>query len=162
MRVCRSPWLIAAYHGLHRLCVPRHPPHAIARLTTKELTSRQGNPRHFRRLSIHVSKQSTRDDPHGPSSTTTTRVSTQNSDALQHQLFACSCDFSKSTIYHSFRCQIAAPLPCDAKFRGEPSIIARNLLLFKSMQDQPRPEKGSQSIQIFALFQPTPSRPRSS
>jgi hypothetical protein len=33
--VCRSPWLIAAYHGLHRLCVPRHPPHAFARLTTK-------------------------------------------------------------------------------------------------------------------------------
>ncbi len=34
MRVCRSPWLIAAYHGLHRLRVPRHPPHAFARLTT--------------------------------------------------------------------------------------------------------------------------------
>ena len=34
MRVCRSPWLIAAYHGLHRLRVPRHPPHAFTRLTT--------------------------------------------------------------------------------------------------------------------------------
>jgi hypothetical protein len=32
--VCSSPWLIAAYHGLHRLRVPRHPPHAFARLTT--------------------------------------------------------------------------------------------------------------------------------
>jgi hypothetical protein len=32
--VCRSPELIAAYHGLPRLCVPRHPPHAFARLTT--------------------------------------------------------------------------------------------------------------------------------
>ena len=34
MRVCRSPWLIAAYHGLHRLRVPRHPPLAFIRLTT--------------------------------------------------------------------------------------------------------------------------------
>src|ERR1700733_10303051 len=34
MRVCRSPKLIAAYHGLHRLRVPRHPPHAFTRLTT--------------------------------------------------------------------------------------------------------------------------------
>ena len=31
--MCRSPWLIAAYHGLRRLCVPRHPPHAFSRLT---------------------------------------------------------------------------------------------------------------------------------
>jgi hypothetical protein len=35
VRVCRSPWLIAAYRGLPRLRVPRHPPHAFARLTTK-------------------------------------------------------------------------------------------------------------------------------
>ena len=35
VRVCRSPWLIAAYHGLRRLRVPRHPPHAFTRLTTK-------------------------------------------------------------------------------------------------------------------------------
>jgi hypothetical protein len=34
-RVCRSPWLIAAYHGLPRLRVPRHPPHALARLTQR-------------------------------------------------------------------------------------------------------------------------------
>ena len=34
-RVCRSPWLIAAYRGLHRLRVPRHSPHAFIRLTTK-------------------------------------------------------------------------------------------------------------------------------
>jgi hypothetical protein len=33
MRVCRSPELIAAYHGLHRLRVPRHSPHALIRLT---------------------------------------------------------------------------------------------------------------------------------
>ena len=33
MRVCRSPKLIAAYRGLHRLYVPRHPPHTFVRLT---------------------------------------------------------------------------------------------------------------------------------
>ena len=32
--MCRSPRLIAAYRGLPRLRVPRHPPHALARLTT--------------------------------------------------------------------------------------------------------------------------------
>ena len=26
---CTSPWLIAAYHVLHRLPVPRHPPCAL-------------------------------------------------------------------------------------------------------------------------------------
>ena len=31
--VCHSPELIAAYRGLHRLRVPRHPPHAFCRLT---------------------------------------------------------------------------------------------------------------------------------
>ena len=36
-RVCHSPELIAAYHGLHRLRVPRHPPHAFSRLTTSLL-----------------------------------------------------------------------------------------------------------------------------
>src|SRR5215210_9192850 len=34
-RVCHSPELLAAYHGLPRLRVPRHPPHAFLRLTTK-------------------------------------------------------------------------------------------------------------------------------
>ena len=37
MRVCRSPWLIAAYHGLHRLRVPRHSPLAFVRLTTNSV-----------------------------------------------------------------------------------------------------------------------------
>ena len=37
MRVCRSPWLFAAYHGLHRLRVPRHPPPAFSRLTLIQL-----------------------------------------------------------------------------------------------------------------------------
>ena len=33
--VCSSPWLIAAYHVLHRLPVPRHPPYALSNLTKK-------------------------------------------------------------------------------------------------------------------------------
>ena len=32
--MCSSPALFAAYRGLPRLRVPRHPPHALARLTT--------------------------------------------------------------------------------------------------------------------------------
>ena len=33
--VCGSPKLIAAYHVLHRLLVPSHPPLALGRLTTE-------------------------------------------------------------------------------------------------------------------------------
>ena len=43
--MCSSPWLIAAYRGLHRLCVPRHPPYAFFRLTpldVKQKTSETG------------------------------------------------------------------------------------------------------------------------
>ena len=36
-RVCRSPRLIAAYHVLHRLLMPRHPSCALMRLTKKSL-----------------------------------------------------------------------------------------------------------------------------
>ena len=31
-RIRSSPWLIAAYHVLHRLCMPRHPPNALTTL----------------------------------------------------------------------------------------------------------------------------------
>ena len=31
--VCSSPGLIAAYHVLHRLLTPRHPPYALSNLT---------------------------------------------------------------------------------------------------------------------------------
>ena len=37
--VCTSPRLIAAYHVLHRLSVPRHPPFALISLT-KQVFSR--------------------------------------------------------------------------------------------------------------------------
>ena len=38
--VCHSPKLIAAYHVLHRLLVPRHPSCALLRLSSKFLASR--------------------------------------------------------------------------------------------------------------------------
>jgi hypothetical protein len=38
-RVCRSPRLIAAYHVLHRLLMPRHPSCALIRLTKKSSAS---------------------------------------------------------------------------------------------------------------------------
>ena len=41
--VCGSPKLIAAYHVLHRLLVPSHPPLALGRLTT-EISSARPRP----------------------------------------------------------------------------------------------------------------------
>ena len=40
-RICRSPWLIAAYHVLHRLLAPRHPSCALRSLIN--LFPLQGN-----------------------------------------------------------------------------------------------------------------------
>ena len=41
--VCGSPKLIAAYHVLHRLLAPRHPPYALSSLTiTLKLATRRG------------------------------------------------------------------------------------------------------------------------
>ena len=39
--VCTSPGLIAAYHVLHRLPMPRHPPHALGSLTKNHEASRR-------------------------------------------------------------------------------------------------------------------------
>src|SRR4051812_15275569 len=116
MRVCRSPWLIAAYHGLHRLCVPRHPPHAIARLTTKS-RRRQSGPK-TAPLSpplILYPKQSTRDTillPEAASFTSLLQITSEHSITLmltQHQRLACSfwIESTNPTIYLSFRFQIA-------------------------------------------------------
>ena len=49
MRVCRSPKLIAAYRGLHRLYVPRHPPHTFVRLT---LSLFQAKHAHFEQVKL--------------------------------------------------------------------------------------------------------------
>src|SRR6476620_9697312 len=43
--VCASPELFAAYRGLPRLRVPRHPPHAFARLTTSSFRRRPSRAR---------------------------------------------------------------------------------------------------------------------
>ena len=40
MRVCRYPRLIAAYHVLHRLPVPRHPPYTLCNLTENPWVAR--------------------------------------------------------------------------------------------------------------------------
>ena len=53
-RVCHSPELLAAYHGLHRLCVPRHPPHAFLRLTTK--LAKQNYAHCFKRVTFSCEK----------------------------------------------------------------------------------------------------------
>ena len=39
MRMCRSPWLIAACHVLLRLLMPRHSPCALCSLTSSDLGS---------------------------------------------------------------------------------------------------------------------------
>src|SRR5262245_53998849 len=39
-----SPEIIAAFHALHRLLTPRHPPHALSSLTTMILASRPARP----------------------------------------------------------------------------------------------------------------------
>ena len=39
--ICSSPKLIAAYHVLHRLLMPRHSPCALISLTLKVLTNRE-------------------------------------------------------------------------------------------------------------------------
>src|SRR5215208_2491324 len=121
MRVCRSPWLIAAYHGLHRLCVPRHPPHAIARLTTKEIDVASVAQR-FRRFSIHVSKQSTLISAStGRKPGFHASFLSFTSEHSKLRCFAASalcllvCSFHP-TIYHTFRCPIAA-LPVTRDFR---------------------------------------------
>src|SRR5579872_329327 len=38
------PELIAAFHALHRLLTPRHPPHALSSLTTLILASQSASP----------------------------------------------------------------------------------------------------------------------
>ena len=50
--LCSSPWLFAALHVLHRLCMPRHPPCALFRFVYRTCTTRlsQDSPRTASRL----------------------------------------------------------------------------------------------------------------
>ena len=58
LRVCHSPELFAAYRGLPRLRVPRHPPHAVVRLTT--IAHRQAE--HARSSRVTILRKSTQFD----------------------------------------------------------------------------------------------------
>jgi hypothetical protein len=87
MRVCRSPKLIAAYHGLHRLRVPRHPPHAFTRLTTT-ICDQAERPTIFQQH----------------------HLSSEQSKTNSIEIERCSIRILKSAIYHAFRCQIALTL----------------------------------------------------
>ena len=51
--VCDYPGLIAAYHALHRLLVPRHPPYTLSSLTPRCSVKQSGHP-----IAIHLSKSS--------------------------------------------------------------------------------------------------------
>jgi hypothetical protein len=91
--VCSSPELIAAYHGLHRLCVPRHPPHAFARLT------------HF---SV---KQSTR-DLNTNETTPFSRIASCDEIQSTHRKRPDDASLSHDLLH--FRCQTAGPIPVRA------------------------------------------------
>ena len=52
--VCVSPSLIAAYHVLHRLLVPRHPPCALSSFS--RICSKGASLFHAQRLNIRLSK----------------------------------------------------------------------------------------------------------
>jgi hypothetical protein len=104
MRVCRSPKLIAAYHGLHRLRVPRHPPHAFTRLTTTicspsraPTNSRDPQPA-FQRSGLTCTARN------APC------PSLSSVNQIIHRWTKCrhSIRILKSAIYHYFRCQKAS------------------------------------------------------
>ena len=102
MRVCRSPELIAAYHGLHRLCVPRHPPHTFARLTThhEDMMTKQ----HLHIRAIYSSSDCTRRTSVAAGSRCTSRLVTDSppiAAALRQP------DEPNPTITATFRCQTA-------------------------------------------------------
>ena len=47
---CSSPWLIAALHVLHRLCMPRHPPCALSNF----MYTRRSRPKRSRPAATHT------------------------------------------------------------------------------------------------------------
>ena len=102
MRVCRSPELIAAYHGLHRLCVPRHPPHAFARLTTHhdDMMTKQ----HLHIRAIYSSSDGTRRTGVAAGSRCPSRLVT---DSPPIATASRPSDEPNPTITATFRCQTA-------------------------------------------------------
>ena len=47
LAVFASPWLIADYHVLHRLLVPRHPPYALDNFAEISIDDRYSTNRHL-------------------------------------------------------------------------------------------------------------------
>ena len=52
--VCHSPRLIAAYHVLHRLPVPRHPPYTLSNLTENPWVARSTLSAYKHRHEVHA------------------------------------------------------------------------------------------------------------
>ena len=52
--VCSSPRLIAAYHDLHRLSMPRHPPCALLRLISISIVGRAKRPLSYGRPRVAI------------------------------------------------------------------------------------------------------------
>jgi hypothetical protein len=61
--VCTSPELIAAYHVLHRLHAPRHPPCALSSLTIKFAHRKLDQHIVFLRLALLMRSKSSLEDP---------------------------------------------------------------------------------------------------
>src|SRR5690606_14439666 len=61
--VCGSPSLIAAYHVLHRLLAPRHPPYALSSLTIRTRTSGRPMPEPKGRTPVASSRMRRQPDP---------------------------------------------------------------------------------------------------
>ena len=142
--VCGSPELFAAYRGLPRLRVPRHPPHAFARLTTpprqaeharstsrsnrtwrlgpccastSELFASPARPTACRRSRNCVTCVDSIDSPHAvnaPRRLTTTRI---------------ACHVGYPTITTSIRCQTANST--NTNNRGRVSRTARTKAIWK-------------------------------
>jgi hypothetical protein len=113
--VCRSPKLIAAYHGLHRLRVPRHPPHAFTRLTTTICVQAEllrSNNFNFVRVTICSIQRSMLQRATFP---LPLRRAVGRNRSLSTRIL-------KSAIYHYFRCQIAMTLAA----RESQGVNARN------------------------------------
>ena len=102
MLICSSPKLIAAYHVLHRLLMPRHSPCALFRLTFVETWGK------FRQASIAFGSVCLTPSPH--------RFSSSNSNPL-----ALGFEFVKRTL--------GAQLSFARRFYFQSTILEKSMLL---------------------------------
>ena len=104
MRVCRSPELIAAYRGLHRLYVPRHPPHTFFRLTLSQLFKQNTR---FSNSSCCVSTRHDQTSPIASTSSASLRFFVLSAVAYHSGCPERHAPPVVPTITSQFRCQIA-------------------------------------------------------